>query len=938
MSTDTTPDPVEVHLLAQLRGDLTDDAAAYMAAVARAAPELLARYPAAREALAEGDRRWPDDARRFAPVQLGPDPVDADPAVAAMLDQLMENDAGAVADVVQLPGARRHPELRVIAGRSDHGYRVGAGVWKLGAGSPLLPWCPEVVEHLVRLDDTGQPVERRYLVRVDASEPVVLTTRDLASSPSDGSCWCDRFPDATGVGTRARRELLLDVVLDQAAVLDPTWMVQRNGWHTTPDGTWCYVRTADPEHRVRPVYRTNANVGRAYAPVGVHAAAEVAGTLAGLAGRGWGPILGLATGCRAIAQAIVPVRHSLVAEGPPNTGKSLTAWMAQLLVMSPTTPGYWPPVADASFADTVNSMEAKIGEAADRAVHVNDMPLTSESTAAELRTAVDKLDRLARALHDNTPVRDRLDRNLDLRESTLVRGVLTFTVQKLPGVVQASLWRRLVVAHFAEGANDWRWYAAHGAELVGPIRSLGDRIIAALQQLGRDRAVELVERCDREGRAELRAAWEALDVAEVAGIEGVVDGAGQLVAGLVLAEALTGLHTGGLLAELVPALAASLAQQATVMRDRQVADAGVGEALGNVIRKACLDRRAHVRDPRDDVARSMVEGLTYQAQGVPEPTDHTGRAQGVAVYVFTDRQALGIAPRELHTLAVDSRDPRLTGYEAEGLARHLLREGVTIPGRQGNARATEQHRIGPRAANVRRRLVMVPLAAVWDLTPPDDDDDDGPGPSPAPPSEPHPAEDDDDETTPPERPPAPPPEPLPLDPPTAAAERPAEAAPVAAERPEPAPGHDRTSGPPAAPQRRSRARARAPESRTTPATIVAVEAGRLAVLRPSVERAWTFGDVEVPGELPELLDAVHQAVPAGPVTLLVAQGDHRRLGLPAKVPRNVARPPAVFRRVRSAGWHRPGHPDQPFYVTRYARLARPGREGVVLVLPVAGRG
>jgi hypothetical protein len=117
--------------------------------------------------------------------------------------------------------------------------------------------------------------------------------------------------------------------------------------------------------------------------------------------------------------------------------------------------------------------------------------------------------------------------------------------------------------------------------------------------------------------------------------------------------------------------------------------------------------------------------------------------------------------------------------------------------------------------------------------------------------------------------------------------------------------------------------------------VVVVEANGLGVRPGGPEGAWSFHEGAGAGDLVAVLDAVAELVPSGPATVVVAEGEHQRCKLPARPPRNIARPPAVVRRAHEAGWHRPGHPEQHPYVTRYARTERRDRPGVVLVLPAA---
>lgn len=580
----------------------------------------------------------------------------------------------------------------------------------------FLSWCPEVTAHLVELDESGRPISRSYEVRVGD------TTCEITSDTlRDGSAWRERAPQAAGFGRSQVRDALENVVTSQAVNLRTTYSVRRSGWYDMPDGGWVYVRAGQPADGstwVRTV-GLRAEVERASQPEEPSTPDELDQAVKDIASHGWGPIMGLAAGMRALAWTLEPVRGSLIPVGIPNSGKSLTAWMALMATM---TTG-WPPLVDASFNDTAAALELKFGQATDRALTLEDLPLTASSAARETKDALEKFDRVTRSVFNDTAFRDRMNRESQLRASSKVMGIPVITAQRLPAGIQPSTLRRVVLAEFERGDNDWRWYSKHGTRVRVPVRTMGDRIIAKMEAAGKGVAREWVQECDAYAARRLAPlARQALGQAPD-GMDGVVRAASQMLGGLAMIASACDLDVDALFAAVMPKLARSLASQAQQMDDGQVADTGISDALGDVVRAALLSRRAHIRDPRTNTAGSLVPGQTPQQQGLRED-QFRGESQGfggdgVPAFWVEDRAALGVTAQDLHTLITASGDARLTGRTPRSLPAWLLREGAVLQSTQKGQVATTRIRLG--AVSGLTPVVLIPAHTVFTLPESPDD-------------------------------------------------------------------------------------------------------------------------------------------------------------------------------------------------------------------------
>lgn len=805
----------------------------------------------------------------------------------------------------------------------------------------FLSWCPKVTQHLIRLDDHGSCVERRYEIELDGITKTI-TSDDLTT----GSAWRELLPGAKGFGRGKVRDALENVVTEQAVDLPMTWMLKRTGWFDLPDGQWVYVRACDEASAGTPVRTVNikADVVKASRPLSKKATRpEQKRALRALAERGWGPPLGLATGIRALGWSLVPVPCALVPVGKPNTGKTLTSWVA----MSVTLTSGWPPVVDASFNDTITSIEKKIGQAKDRVYSIEDLPLTALSASKEVRDAIQKLDSTTRAQFNRTPIRDRADRKGDLvPDAVHVEGIIVATAQRLPAGLQESALRRLVMAEFTMGDNDWKWYKKHGHTLEAAFRTMGDQVVETMQKAGKDKAEAWVRECDRKAADRFGPVAESAVGADAPdGMTGVIDSACQMLAGLYMVAEACDLDVEPLIELVMPKLAESLKTQADTMGDRQVADTGLSEALGVVLRRSLQDRRAHVRCPKDNVPRALVPAQTPQAQGLREDMfqgqSNGFGGEGAAVYYLEEMGVLGVTATELHMLVTAANEPRLTGHQVKSLPSFLLKEGAVLRSQQKGQTATTKMRIGPGGKKAPLMpLVLIPVSTVFTM--PEFGDDD-----PEPRAEQQPEG--------PEQPPMgdvhqlvqqgsaaaqqsafPAQQPMQHDAASGQA-KPVNNTSVPSVRPVPSVQHGAAAAQPvhvpgqASPvgDRPRPAGGRVGDAR---GVVLAVQSGQLVNAADMSSTELTQAGTT---DLAALVDQASALVPSGVLTVLIGEDAHRGYRLAAEAPALGSTPWAKpFQALVDAGWHRPYNPQDRPYVGKSVLLEHPDREGLVRITPV----
>ena len=364
-----------------------------------------------------------------------------------------------------------------------------------GGVRTLLRWCPRVVRVLEAQADDGRVMTRFYEITV-RGRTVVVSEDELR----EGEPW--KILAVTGTGSRRIREILTDVVQAQAAELVPELAITRTGWHQRPDKSWFYVY-ADGRTSSGPPVHVLGGVGRerlALAAAEVPAAeiGEVVAAVLEVAEHGRGPgLVGVGLMVRALAQSRHKAPGGVIAVGKKYSGKSCVGWHARLgLIARPDRLGAFPPLPTYPFTATLTSAELALDFEADMAALLDDAALHSGSSRADQAKVAEHLERAFRSLFNDTEIRPRSDKSFLPRPARYVRCLPIATVQELPPQVQGSLLTRVLLLQLAPGDIDTAWYKQHSAELVGPLRTLAERlVIPRLAALG-DQAPAYVAAAD----------------------------------------------------------------------------------------------------------------------------------------------------------------------------------------------------------------------------------------------------------------------------------------------------------------------------------------------------------------------------------------------------------------------------------------------------------
>lgn len=633
-------------------------------------------------------------------------------------------------DVVPL----RHPRgLTPVAGNPGWAYEIAPTprVVQISTGKdgeekirPVLDWCPVVSARLVELRDDGTIAGRYFRVTLGDVTDVFSYEAILS-----GEIW--QHLEATGGARRSTREALADVITSQAMRLPRTIATSRTGWHgpagyALPDG-----RTIGGEATVE-VIGMPPHLVRAAAPVRPAGDDQVRAALDEIVAHGgWAPLFGISVGARSFGQSLRPVPAGVIFHGDPNTGKTCSVAAGRMLVLAPD----WPPPVTCRFSDTITDMEHKINVEADMPTLIDDLALTASASSAEQRDAVAKLEMIIRSVGNQTAMRGRRKRDLTAQESCYVRSIPAITAQRLPYNLQASLIRRCVLVRLRQGDAAWQWWQVN-APLVAPaLRTIGTRIITRLGAA--DDPVRLLG--DAEHVA-LGALMPCMDTAlpdwrtRTDGMTGVVHHAAAMLAGLVLVAEAAKADVGRLLDVVAGPLARALAEQADALNDQRLVTDDVPAAIGDVIRRALWDRRAHLAGQTGALGPDQgPEWLDATEMGLRQTRDGmitTWEGNGPALYWLPTYGAVGIKSDALHDLARASGDPRVSGYTARSLSKALGRaKALVTPQRE---RLPQKVRLGDRTA----RLLLIRTDVIWSER--TDDPGDPSGLTDAPPAPPSP--------------------------------------------------------------------------------------------------------------------------------------------------------------------------------------------------------
>ncbi|MFI8343984.1 hypothetical protein ACIF8W_28485 [Streptomyces sp. NPDC085639] len=623
------------------------------------------------------------------------------------------DDAGQSQDPEDLPG------LPVI-GSTGWRYEVdehSGTVWKIRRGKEvtwevLLDWAPYVSERLVVLGDDGKSAGRYYTITIGA-DTLTKSLSDLRTP--DG--WND-FSDDSGAASRATREVLINIITDQGKRLPRIPVVTHTGWHNLPDTGLTYVyadaRTYPPDRLVR-VIGAPQQLRRAAEPLDrVASEKECRQAVEAITEHGWAPLMALAVGARSIAHTLRPLSATFVFDAEPNSGKTSAANTARSLLLTPR-PHAWPPVPTKGMNSTVTDIECALDFEGDMPILLDDIPLTRASSGAEVREMEKKLELVIRAAGNATEIKGRRNRDLTAKPGNQVRSIPVIAAQMLPPAMQESLYRRAVVAYLSRegGEVDWRWYKNGGGDsLAVPLRTIGDRVIAHLYE-HRDTVREYLEELEQRAARQLAPYIDKALPDRSDSMEGVITAASGMASGLGLVAAVTGLQMRNLVSTLAAPLAASLARQSARMEEQSTAQGGVATAVGEALRKAFFQKRAHVRDAKG-LARPAVPGQGEQDQGLTYRRDtESWDGRGPALYWLPNRgPALGITSRNLNMLLKASGDPRVSGFVDRSLPDALLQAGALHRNLSQKDRVTS-HRVRVGADNL--RLLLLKPDLIWDV-------------------------------------------------------------------------------------------------------------------------------------------------------------------------------------------------------------------------------
>ncbi|WP_052709760.1 hypothetical protein [Streptomyces sp. NRRL S-495] len=403
------------------------------------------------------------------------------------------------ADQAPLPGRPVHGS---DGWRFDPAEGVNGAIWKRQRGPKgstvwrkSLYWCPKVTVRLVVLGEDGKVRDRYYEVTI-GEDTITVALSDLRAV--DG--W-NTFADASGTGTKAMREVLVNIVEQQGLDLPRTLVVKRTGWHDIPGYGRTYVhadgRTV-PDGRPVHVDGARERIRKAATPLARTATTqECRQAVEQIAVHGWAGLFGLGAGARSLGFSPRPVHAGLAFFGERNSGKTSVGALLRGLMFT-KRPEAFPPEPTRAFHHTKTSIEIAVAFEADSPLLIEDMALTLDSSPAEVREATDKLEMLFRSVGNDEEMRGRSTRKLGHQEANYVRGIPVATAQMMPPTMQASLYRRAVCIQMSEegGQCDWRWYRDTGGELLQvPLRTIGELIVDHLYAQG-DEAAEYLEDLD----------------------------------------------------------------------------------------------------------------------------------------------------------------------------------------------------------------------------------------------------------------------------------------------------------------------------------------------------------------------------------------------------------------------------------------------------------
>jgi hypothetical protein len=405
------------------------------------------------------------------------------------------------------------------------------------------------------------------------------------------------------------------------------------------------------------------------------------------------PALALGAGARSLGFSMRPTASALVFEAPGGRVKTGAAQFGRMLVIGCE----WPPVVTAEFGAeagtgaTAGSIEVALAREADMPTLIDDLALPPDASEVTMRAASQKLEHLLRPIGNQGPVRRRLNRDILERPSNTVRSFPIFSAETLPPAMGASLMRRALIAKIPEGDLKPEWMAQHAAEQWPALRAIGEAIVRRFAALGWDDTAELLTVTDARWRVELTRRMGELCAGPA--VDWLPERAAPILTGLELCETAAKLSPGFLTARVLSALVRHLDAQGERITDRMGAATDLRDALGEMIRTALFERKAHVCDDMGNPKVAEVE-LFGTPQGHGLRPDHDGKPAGEGVAFYSVTEGLAVKGADLRNLARRSRDARFVSMGERAFVKALGAAGALVP-YKGDTAYSWLTRIGP---------------------------------------------------------------------------------------------------------------------------------------------------------------------------------------------------------------------------------------------------
>jgi hypothetical protein len=588
---------------------------------------------------------------------------------------------------VHRPAAWRSPEGSPdweYQRKRDGGLRRAAT--SRGGARVYLSKIPEVLAHYVILGPNGEPINERLRLRRTDGREVTIGLDELESR--------DAWPRLGLPGKhQATRAAVYDMLKDWAAALDPTLALQSTGLHRI-DGAWWFAHPSGallgPDGAKPPqleLLGIPEVLARAAVPIGSGDPERALCTAARL---GDAVLAVVAASVRSLISTLAPPSTSLFLEAAPFEGKTLLACAGRALVAGDLSSPPWP--VTVTFEDAAGGAELKVGYEHDLPVVLDDFVYNPDAGAGKRASNLELLDRIVRANEHGGAIRERMNgREQTLRAARTVRSLPVVTGERWPQSAAASLIRRLLIVPVSGAVP--RDALRDNRQLAADLRALGEQVIRLVVN---DPAIAgrlaEVERGLREQLARRGIVPEvfAMSVARVLG-------------GALLAAQAVRVDPRELLEQLQGAFRRWAPEQLETFTARLDRTNDLGAAVGELLRAALLERKAHVRDG-DGLEVPCVPGWESQHHGlrrIGREDDERWQGDGVPVYWIKREHAFGIAGPDLHKLA--DNHPTLGGYLARALVEALGRAGALRKTRQKTGQWSWQRKIGGQ----KRRLILV---------------------------------------------------------------------------------------------------------------------------------------------------------------------------------------------------------------------------------------